>query len=64
MHRFAVGDTVRYAPAQHIPAASGVYKVVRRLPIERDNEILYRIKSQSETFERTAEEEELSAYLA
>lgn len=32
----------------------------RELPIERDNKIVYRIKSQGETFERTVEEHQLS----
>jgi hypothetical protein len=34
--------------------------VTRQLPIERDSRILYRIKSAAESFERTAEEHQLS----
>jgi len=30
------------------------------MPVERDNRILYRIKSASETFERTVEEDNLT----
>jgi hypothetical protein len=60
-HKFAVGATVYYEsgfPAGG--AARGVYKIVRQLPVERDARLVYRIKSQAETFERTAEESQLS----
>jgi hypothetical protein len=33
---------------------------VRQLPVERDNRLLYRIKSAAERFERTAAEFQLS----
>jgi hypothetical protein len=33
---------------------------VRQLPVERDNRLVYRIKSVAETFERTADEYQLS----
>jgi len=33
---------------------------VRQLPVERDNRVVYRIKSVAETFERTADEYQLS----
>jgi hypothetical protein len=33
---------------------------VRQLPVERDNRLSYRIKSASESFERIAEEHQLS----
>ena len=42
------------------PAARGTYKVVRQLPVERDNRLVCRIKSAAENFERTAEEHQLS----
>jgi hypothetical protein len=38
----------------------GVYKIVKQLPVEQDNKVVYRIKSPSETFERTADESQLS----
>ena len=41
------------------PTAKGTYKIVRQLPVERDNRLMYRIKSATETFERTAEEHQL-----
>ena len=58
-HKFAVGATVHYEGGALAAAARGVYKVTRLLPVEQDNKILYRIKSQAETFERTAEEHQL-----
>jgi hypothetical protein len=59
-HKFAVGANVHYDGGTLAPGARGNYKVVRQLPIERDNKLLYRIKSAAETFERTAEEFQLS----
>jgi hypothetical protein len=59
-HKFTVGSNVHYAPAQYATAPRGVYKVTRQLPVENDNKVLYRIKSTAETFERTAEEYQLS----
>ena len=41
-------------------AARGIYKVTRQLPVENDNRILYRVKNPAESFERTAEEHQLS----
>ncbi len=45
-------------------AARGQYKIVRLVPVERDNRLIYRIKSPAETFERTAEEQQLKTTLA
>lgn len=59
-HRFAIGASVHYDGGFPAGAARGLYKVVRQLPIERDNRIVYRIKSAAESFERTAEESQLS----
>ena len=59
-HKFSVGAAVHYESGVRDGAARGLYKVTRQLPVERDNRILYRIKSANETFERTAEEEQLS----
>jgi hypothetical protein len=39
-----------------------VYTVVQQLPIEADGRIRYRIKSQSENFERVVTEDQLSRY--
>ena len=54
----ARGATVQFEGGA--AAARGLYKVTRQLPVENDNRILYRIKSAAETFERTAEEHQLS----
>ena len=39
-----------------------VYTVVQQLPIESDGRIRYRIKSQSENFERVVTEDQLSPF--
>jgi hypothetical protein len=59
-HKFAVGASVHYEGGTLTPGARSLYKVVRQLPVERDNRLLYRIKSAAESFERTAEEHQLS----
>jgi hypothetical protein len=60
MHKFAIGAHVTYEGGTQTQAARGSYKVVRQLPVERDNRLIYRIKSVAETFERTADEYQLS----
>jgi len=59
-HRFSSGQNVYYQPSFTNIAAQGRYTIVRALPIENDNRLSYRIKSSAESFERTAEEYELS----
>lgn len=59
-HKFSIGADVYYESGLLGGGARGVYKIVRQLPVERDNKIVYRIKSQTETFERTAEESQLT----
>jgi hypothetical protein len=39
-----------------------LYTVVQQLPIEADGRIRYRIKCQSENFERVVTEDQLSRY--
>ncbi len=58
-HKFAIGSEVYYEGGIRSGGARGVYKIVKQLPVERDNKIVYRIKSPAETFERTAEESQL-----
>jgi hypothetical protein len=60
MHKFKVGATVQFEGGTLTPGARGTYKVLRQLPVERDNRLLYRIRNTAETFERTAEEHQLS----
>jgi hypothetical protein len=59
-HKYRVGQTVDYDPGRMgVRASSREYKVVRLLPPE-GSELLYRIKSVGEAFERVAKERELS----
>jgi hypothetical protein len=37
-----------------------IYTIVRRMPIEADGRLRYRIKSESENFERVVTEDQLS----
>lgn len=41
-------------------AGTGSFKVIAALPIEREGEVRYRIKSEAENFERVADELQLS----
>ena len=60
-HKFKVGQFVDYRPGRLSGAllASSIYKVQRLLPAE-GGDLLYRIKSADETFERVAKEHELA----
>ena len=60
-HKFAVGADVYYDGGTRNHGGRGKYQVVRHLPVERDNRIIYRIKSSAETFERTADEFQLTS---
>jgi hypothetical protein len=59
-HKYSMGQNVYYEPTFGNAAARGKYKVVRQLPVENYNRLSYRIKSLAETFERIAEEHQLS----
>jgi hypothetical protein len=59
-HKFSIGASVHYDGGTMTPGARGTYKVVRQLPVENDRRLVYRIKAVAETFERTAEEFQLS----
>jgi len=59
-HKFKVGTTVYFDGGMQTAGARGTYRIVRQLPVEHDNRLLYRIKSAAEIFERTAEEIQLS----
>jgi len=63
-HKFSVGATVYYDGGMLSQGTRGKYKVMRQLPVERDNRLLYRIKSTAESFERTAEEHQLTITIA
>jgi hypothetical protein len=58
-HKFRVGQLVDYNPGRSgMPASARQYKVLRLLPPE-GSDLLYRIKSVGEAFERVAKEREL-----
>lgn len=59
-HKYSAGQNVYYEPQFGNDASRGVYKIVRRQPVERDQRLSYRIKSTAESFERIAEEHQLS----
>lgn len=60
-HRFSTGQRVRLRPGRGaLAAASGSFKIITALPIEREGEVRYRIKSEAENFERVADETSLS----
>ena len=54
------GQVVYFEGALQYNAARGEYKIVRLVPVERDNKVVYRIKNSAEAFERTAEEFQLT----
>ena len=59
MHRFSVGQNVRYTPNVFVrDAVAGAYVVIRQLPPSNE-EHQYRIKSLDENFERVVRESEL-----
>ena len=59
MHRFHIGEPV-YFRGQFGHGAAGIYKVVSCMPVERDDQVRYKIKNPAENFERVASEEQLS----
>src|SRR6516162_892713 len=50
MHRYSIGQVVYFEGALQYNAARGQYKIVRLVPVERDNKVVYRIKSSAEAF--------------
>jgi hypothetical protein len=62
-HKYKVGQLVDFSPSRSgMPTSGRQYEVVRLLPVEA-GQLLYRIKSKAETFERMARESELSRRL-
>ena len=60
MHKYSIGQLVYFDGAVKIHAAHGQYKIVRLVPIEQNNKVIYRIKTPAEAFECTAEEYQLT----
>ena len=59
-HKFRIGQDVYYRPSIKYSAAPGIYTIIKTLPVESEDRLAYRIKSAVETFERTADESELT----
>jgi hypothetical protein len=59
-HKYAIGEKVDLDSTFGHPVAHGEYTIIRLVPVERDNRLVYRIKRPAETFERTAEEHQLT----
>lgn len=56
---YHLGQKVRFtSPVVGRPGASGIYDIVRILPLEREEQH-YRIKNESETYERVVRESQL-----
>ena len=62
-HRYSVGQLVYFDSTLRYDAAPGQYTIVRLDPIERDDRLMYRIKSAAEKFERIAEEHQIMTTL-
>lgn len=59
-HRFSIKDNVVHQPRGPLVDRSKSYTIVSLLPMESDGQYRYRIKCDSEEFERIATESELS----
>ncbi len=60
-HKFKPGQTVFLQPTiGNRIVERGPYEVTKRLPVQSDGQIQYRIKTSSEPYERVANEGELS----
>lgn len=59
VHKFSIGQTVRFAPDRYQQTApKGQFKVVRLMP-EAASVLQYRIKSQQDGHERVVREDQL-----
>ena len=55
--KFLVGQAVEYTPIGEKTA--GLYKIMRQMPEEEATELKYRIKSETEAYERNVAESQL-----
>jgi hypothetical protein len=60
MHKYSIGQLVCFEGPFQYDAARGQYRIVRLVPIEKDSKVIYRIKSATEAFDRSAEEYQLT----
>jgi hypothetical protein len=58
--KFGAGQRVDITRAGAFSAPAGIYRIVRALPLEKGPQ-QYRVKNDSETFERVMDEERLEA---
>jgi hypothetical protein len=59
--RFSAGDRVSLVGSKMFTAPAGVYRIVRALPKEAGPR-LYRVKNETENFERVVEEGRIEAF--
>jgi hypothetical protein len=60
-HRFRIGDRLNMSPGGHsIGRAGSICKVLATLPYEGYGALLYRVRSERETFDRVVAEADLS----
>ena len=59
-HKYGVGQDVYYKPPIKHTAALGTYKITATLPVEIEGQHAYLIKNAAESFERTADESDLT----
>jgi len=59
IHKFSVGEKVKFQNRVRGAAVQGEYEIVRLLP-EEEGQLLYRIKSDLERNERVAAEDQLN----
>ena len=59
-HKYRIGQDVYYRPSIKYSTAPGIYTIIKTLPVESEDRLAYRIKSAAETFDRTADESELT----
>ena len=61
MHKFKLGQTVFLQPTVlNRLSVRRTYEVTKQLPVQKDGQFEYRIRSTSEPFERVARESDLS----
>jgi hypothetical protein len=60
-HKFSAGQMVHFSPtfSQDRQSGIGLYQILRQMPVERADEMSYRIKNQSSGQERVASEHQL-----
>ncbi|HLH96797.1 MAG TPA: hypothetical protein VKW08_16930 [Xanthobacteraceae bacterium] len=60
-HKFMIGQTVFLQPTVlNRLAVPRAFAVTKHLPVQKDGQLEYRIRSSSEPFERVAKESDLS----